>query len=362
MVVLSLLSLSKLSVTIASDENVSITCDKAITDSHRLNAHELWQGMSECVETDDLYRATFLLLAGQIRAMTDMTMLKPASDEDEIKIGELYGILYYQVGGSGEPEIYRDMTKSKNLFNKLQDWEPEISESYNPSWNYMSNVDVGQYAKMVVCQKAIRINKLNWYAGLIQNDEYYQASKKLNTIRKGKSGPIETDTDIEKQVNTIMSRMREVSANIPPPKTKFKVCEFAQKYGPDPDADFHQLHVGSNGPNHSQALVFVSQDEVMESWLSNALTHNVLKTILEQIDFNNQILVSLSFGKRQNATGTVFISDINYNSVLKSLSISRMVGVNESECKEPNSDSYPFVLAMKLQTTPDSLLLANCKP
>jgi hypothetical protein len=38
--------------------------------------------------------------------MTDLGTLKAASDEDEIKVGELYGILYYKAGGSAHDEIY----------------------------------------------------------------------------------------------------------------------------------------------------------------------------------------------------------------------------------------------------------------
>ena len=64
------------------------------------------------------------------------------------------------------------------------------------------------------------------------------------------------------------------------------------------------------------------------SWISKSLSEEKLTEVLGHVDFERQIFVSLSFCKRQNATGTIYISGINYNSLLESLSISGLIGVN----------------------------------
>ena len=86
------------------------------------NAYELWRGASSCGNANDMARASFLLLAGQIRGMTDMAVFDPSSDEDHIKVGELYGVLYYQAGGSGDEEILKDENHAASLFGELRDW------------------------------------------------------------------------------------------------------------------------------------------------------------------------------------------------------------------------------------------------
>jgi len=164
--------------------------------------------------------------------------------------------------------------------------------------------------------------------------------------------------------------MRAIKPSNAQPSTQPKECMFANKYEPDPDAEFTQLYKGSNSPKGSKALVFKSKSEVIDSWISKSLSRDDLNNILEQVNFENQILVSLSFGKRRNSTGPIYISDVNYNSVHESLDVSGLIGVTESTCDEPYADSYPFVLAvapqpeiipsypgMFLQNFPD-----GCKP
>lgn len=329
----------------SSDESL-VACNDVMGKVHSLNAYELWQGANVCGRADDLNRATFLILSGQIRAMTDMGVLTPASDEDEIQVGELYGKLYYQSGGSGDDEIYRDVKQTSLLFSALQDWSPRLTNSYDPGWKYKSTVKAKKYGQMLACQKAIRIEKLKRYASLVLNDNYYKASKELNALRANNPGSMTVGSEVEKQFNAIMSRMREVSTDKSAPMENPKACEFAQKYEPDPDADFSQLYIGANGHRGSEASVYASREQVIGSWISKSLSPEKLTEVLGHVNFERQILVSLSFGKRQNATGTIYISGIDYNSLLESLSISGLIGVNKSDCEEPNADSYPFALAV----------------
>ncbi len=84
----------------------------------------------------------------------------------------------------------------------------------------------------------------------------------------------------------------------------------------------------------------------MDSWLARSLMPKQLGDILNQIDFEKEILVSLSFGKRSNTTGTIHVSDMRLNSKSDSLTVSGLIGLNEEDCKNPYADSYPFALAV----------------
>ena len=345
-------------------------CNAAASDAPGLNARELWSGASSCGKAGDMSRATFLLLAGQIRGMTDMSVLDPATDEDEIKVGELYGVLYYQAGGSGDDELLRDQERTTNLFRELRGWNPALVESYDPGWSYKANVDANYYANMIACQREIRIGKLEWYSGLVRNDVYYEAQKELKEFQTANPGPTTVGTDEHDKVQEIMARMNSHSSDMPMPSQTPPECEFAMQYEPDPDADFKQLYTGGNGPGGSGAEIFKSSDEVLSSWIAHALSADELGQLLGEVDFDNQIVVSLRFGERQNATGTIHLSEVDYNSVHESLQVSGLIGVTESDCHEPYSESYPFVLgvAQRPATVPSSpgMFLQNfadgCKP
>ncbi|NQY36321.1 MAG: hypothetical protein HRT37_15370 [Alteromonadaceae bacterium] len=96
----------------SSDESL-VACNDVMGKVHSLNAYELWQGANVCGRADDLNRATFLILSGQIRAMTDMGVLTPASDEDEIQVGELH-----YMENSIINQVVQEMTKFIGMLNK----------------------------------------------------------------------------------------------------------------------------------------------------------------------------------------------------------------------------------------------------
>ena len=329
----------------AADDNEG-ECGTALENARSLNANELWSGAVNCAESGYADRATFLMIVGQIRAMTDMSILEAATDEDEIKVSDLYGTLYYQMGGSGYDELYRDVNRSDELFGAVRDWNPSFDANYDPGWAYKTVGDPPSYLQMVRCQKAVRLQKLNWYAGLIRIDAYYAASKELAELQAANPGAVTVGSDVDKKMTEIMSRMRTASSGKEMPMETPEECQFAMVYEPDPDADFVHVHVGANGPENGGSAVFESEEEVTRSWLPLSLTSAELEGILGQTDFKSQILVTLSFGKRTTATGKIYFSRINYNSVLESLSIAGMIGVHGPNCDEPSSEAYPFVVAI----------------
>lgn len=345
-------------------------CLNYIDKSSSLNSYDLWKGASYCKKSKKDLESSTLLILGQVRAMTDMNILQPVSDEDKIKVSELWGQLYYRFGGSGSTQIYRDPSSQKALFQSLQKWTPTINNKYNPGWKYKLDIKHNKYHQMISCQKATRLEKLKSYSLLINNDSYFKANTELNDLLKQNPGPITVGTNTHQLVIALNEKMSKASSEIPESNKDIPECEVFKKFTPPKDANFTQVHDGYNGPENSQSEIFESKEELIESWISSSLNKKKLSDIIDSIDFDKEILVSLSFGKRTNATGNTFISGIDYNSILKSLNITGMIGVNITECKEPKNNSYPFILAIapRPEKVPDSggMFLQNfpdgCKP
>lgn len=327
-------------------DDVDQACASALTGARAKNATELWDGANACAESGDADGATYLMLVGQIRAMTDMGTLEAATDRDEIAVADLYGTLYYRMGGSGYDEIYRDENRTRDLFAAVQAWNPQFDGSYDPGWAYEPVADPKRYEQTLQCQKALRLQKLDWYAGLIRIDDYYAASRELEALQAANPGVIVVGSDVEQEMTEVMARMNEASAGRQMSRELPEECEFAAVYEPDPDAEYVHVHVGANGPVHSGSTIIESREEARRSWLALSLTSEELDAILDQVDFSTQIVVALGFGRRTNATGKIYFSEIDYNAVLETLSIAGMIGVQGPDCDEPSAESYPFVVAI----------------
>ncbi|NNM13673.1 MAG: hypothetical protein HKO58_05070 [Gammaproteobacteria bacterium] len=334
-----------------ADKSDYINCVEAMQESETLNARDLWEAAGKCIKVNNSYAMTFLLLSGQIRAMTDMALLKPVSETEEDKMGELAIMLYYQTGGSGDMEIYRSKEKSAKLFEQLAKWSPELTSSYMPGWNYKDIQDSGRYMQMLACQRAIRVEKLKVYASLVSDDEYYFTSKEFDAFRKANPGPYTQGTESYKKMTYYSKRMRDVKPTYSGTDANLEECYVFNDYDyePDSDSNFFQVHTGGNGPANADTQSYTSQLEVLNSWIAKALTPDELEALLEKIDFEKQVLVTISFGKRSNATGTIHISEVDSD-----LMVTGLLGVNESDCKKANKESYPFALAIAPKPEKDS--------
>lgn len=333
-------------VTSVLAEDSATDCNSAMSVATSLNAYELWRGANSCGKSKDMVRATFLLLAGQIRGLTDIAVLLPASDEDTVKASKLARVFRYQAGGSGDDEVLRDIAQTDHLFDELRNWRPTLDETYDPGWSYTISEDTELYQNMIACQREKRIARLKSYAGLVRNDEYFKASNDLNALRAANPGPTTVGAALHDEMQAIMARMSANWSDVSMHTEQPSECDFALEYRGEPDPDFAQAFTGANGPGSNRANVFKSVDEVLSSWIAIALSADELGKILSEVDFDQQILVSLTFGKRRNATGVVYLSEVIYNSVYESLHVSGFIGVTDSECDIAHSDSFPFVLGI----------------
>jgi hypothetical protein len=202
-----------------------VSCTDAIAGAQTLNASDLWRGAGECTEAGKMRETNFLLITGQIRAMTDMNVLEPATDNDREGVTELYSVLYYRAGGSGFSEIYRDANNYEQLTKALDDWAPTFNADYQPGWKFKALTDSTDYDRMMACQKAFRMSKLRWYASLVQNDEYYELSQQQQALREKNPGAMKAGSEVAKQYSALAEKIKVVSSKMPSPTDTPKACE-----------------------------------------------------------------------------------------------------------------------------------------
>jgi hypothetical protein len=328
---------------VASAAELPTQCSNSLDRAAQLNATQLFDASATCGAEKRAFEATLLMIEGQIRAMTDMELLAPKTDQDQILGAKLYWKIFYVSGGAGDPALYRDPTKMAELLQRIDLWRPIFPADYDPGWQYKRRPTEVAYDDSVKYQKSYRIAQLRWYAALVRNDKYYAAQTELAEIQGRNPKGVVTGSSDGARAHELLGLMSSISAEVPQPELpKARPFEFT----PDPEADFKQVLVGFNGPETPGVTVIRSESAATGSWLSSAVSPDDLRKLLAQAHFDSQILVAFAAGKRESATGQVVVTDVSYNALLDSFTVAGRVGVNEPDCSLGTSKSYPFAVVI----------------
>ena len=324
-----------------------IPCRQAVERRAILNAPQLLRAAEDCASAGEANDSVFLLLAGQVRAMTDMGVLQPQTEVDEMAMGQLYSAIYYRYGGSGSLELHRDVDRFSAIVERLRDWVPSVSDGYDPGWNRKSPVDYDRYGLMLDYSLRERVAKLEWYNNLVQEDRFFEAAKERDEILARNNSRVVAGTDDANRLDELRRITDEIDESNPyqaPPLPRELQQDYTER---DPEAQFRQLHVGFDGVDRSdQHLeIFESPSDVLASWLSRTLSPIQLASLLDEIDFQTESLIVLQLPPQGVATGTLYIRDIDYRTDTQGISVGAVIGVNDKDCDEPPAVSYPFVVA-----------------
>jgi hypothetical protein len=350
----------------------TISCKRALAEASKLNAPGLFRSAEACAREERHEDSAFLLNAGQIRAFTDGALLKPASDADKLAMGELSGAIYGRYGGPGHEDIYRDKEKAEHLFARIEQWQPSFYEGYNPGWAYKPGSRTSLYATVAGEQARGRLAQLRSYVVLATDPNYALAQKELTAIQQRHPGGIESGTADHKRSEELVATMVRIAGRAQAGIAEVVGPSVLEQFEPEPSESFTQVYVGFDGRSEAGEDIFQSADDARRSWLVRAMPEAELDMLLSRIDFDEYVLVSLSFGKVQTATGRAYMEDATHSTQFNKWSISGRFGVNVQGCSQPHSDSYPFVLATAKRppsgadTTGGGYFLRNfqdgCKP
>jgi hypothetical protein len=329
--------------TIAWASEAQTQCSNSLDGATLLNANRLFDAAATCGADKRPFETTLLMIEGQIRAMADIELLAPKTDQDHMLAANLYGKLFYVTGGAGYRELYRDPTKTTELFRRIDLWMPALPADYDPGWQYKKRPTQASYDDSIKYQKSYRVAQLRWYAALVRNDQYYAAEIELAEIQRRNPKGIVTGSSDGARAQELSRLMSSITAGIPQadlPKPRPFV------FIPDPDADFKQVFVGFNGPERGGVTVLRSESDAAASWLASAVSPDELKKLLAEVRFDSQILVTFAVGERDSATGPVFVTAVSYNAMIDSFTVAGRVGVNEEYCRIERSKSYPFAVVI----------------
>lgn len=328
-----------------SPDGTNIACRRAIERSTSLNGGQLFEAAEACAEGGEADDAVFLMLAGQVRALTDMSLLTPDSEGDEAAAGQLYGTLFYKYGGPGPDELFRDADRTTAMLARLRNWRPVFSESYTPGWGYKGPVASERYELMVDHSIRSRLAELRSYGNLLENDRYYAIHRERHELLARNNYQITQGTDDANRIAELQQLLDSISDSIARVPEPLLPQELQPDYAPNPNAEFEQLHAGFNGIEGPGLVIFDSRTDALGSWLSRAVSADDLETLLNQVDFAREHLVVLLFVPTVTATGKLYIRDIAYRSGQRNISVSGVMGVNEEGCEELKALSHPFVIA-----------------
>lgn len=182
-------------------------------DSELRNAtpNELFDSATSC---DDLERAVLTMLIGQVRAQTDMAVFPAATEADENIMGELAMRLYYHMGGSGPDSVYRDEALYRQIVADLDQWSPGDLLPYEPGWAYSSAPSYAGYFASIEAGKRNRLAQLEWYFGLVSNDEYYDLKVQADEILRRNNNQLVAGTADAIEYGKLADRMNAVKAKI----------------------------------------------------------------------------------------------------------------------------------------------------
>lgn len=295
-----------------------------------------------------------LLVAGQLRATTDMATLTAVDEDAEQEIASLYSALFYQHGGIGFPEIYRNPETVEEIERRVRGLGLRFAEQYDPGWRYRATRRIGIYDEVLNNALNQRFWQIQNLALRLQDDAYYALQLEQSALQR--ENPVfEAGTAAATRNAEIMVEMREISnslPNFPPPvdTTPYEVL-FEQ----DEMLADQQIASGVNGPDQSGRWLYRTAEELRESWVGDALSAGELARVLAEVDFDQEYVVAISVGEQSNASGEILISGLRYRAELNSYFVSVSVGVISEDCGENFSSSFPFALGV-VEAWPDAEL------
>jgi hypothetical protein len=327
-------------------------CETFLAGTPDLNAKGMFDAAAACAGEGRKEDANRLMMLGQIRAVTDMSVLEPADEDAMTAAGELYGAIFYRLGGLGFDEVYRDPAAVERLANDIAAARLRHEPGYNPGWPYKPSSKTDVYDMLIENAKQRRIWQMRNVAVKLQNDVYYAAQLALSELQR-ETGAFQEGTpawDEMERLNAIMSNAAAALPELPEPKYD---VPYARLTEPDPEVEAMVVASGFNGPAERTAEIFDSEADVRASWLSRALSAQQMDAMLAKVRFGEQVLISYSFGRRTNASSQIQLVRLVFEKRFDSYSIGTRLGVVADTCGQVETASYPFIVGV-IAAVPDA--------
>jgi hypothetical protein len=154
-------------------------CDRQVARAASLNAPDLLYGASVCFAAHMPVEGNFLLNAGQVRSIADLTLMVPATRADSDVQISLYSIIYFQAGGPGSEEVFREAPLRDRFFWLFDSWSPAYAADYDPGWNVRRRPGAADYQAAVAESRTGRRRQLTDVATLYSDETYYSLHRRF---------------------------------------------------------------------------------------------------------------------------------------------------------------------------------------
>ena len=184
-------------------------CDKQLAKAAKANAFDLFYGSGVCQAAKQKPEASFLLLAGQIRAMPDMGGMVPATQNDAKTVVALYGFIYSYAGGMGDDEVLRDKISRSRLYALIDQWKPAYDATYHPGWATRGRPSEPEYRATLDASATHRRQQVVDFARLYSDDTYYALHHEERELYAKQGGTVDVDSPIAKRLGELARQMNE---------------------------------------------------------------------------------------------------------------------------------------------------------
>jgi len=273
---------------IDTEEVTEADCEAEIARANQLSASDLIYAGVLCLVTESQVESSFLIAAGQIRALTDLSLMPPATSEDLSTQTALYGLIYYYAGGGGADELYRDPIQRDRMLDMIDAWRPVQTADYNPGWDVGTRPDSETYSVMLEQSRAYRRQQLVEYATLIEDDEYFVLHTEINELFAQNGQLIREGTASAERIAELNQQMSERSHELGIASNNF-ADDIAEDLNHPPSA-----------PSQEEIIVIDYDDEVVRQCTERA---NRIATM--SLSETVRILVTVG-----SEWGTVFRTDL----------------------------------------------------
>jgi hypothetical protein len=245
-------------------------CNSQLAMATAANAPELIYGGRICKAAGKLVESSFLLGAGQIRALSDVRLLPPATQADDQNLLPLYGMLYFGGGTAGvEDEVLRQPAAREEFILLLDNWQPSYSSTYDPGWGVRKRPDVAQYHSTLAELKSEFRQRLDRTIRLVSDDEYYALHRRFVELLENHPHGLAAETPEGKLARELQRRSREraiaLGVEVGPPPPDLDDPEDVERHMAEARGDFPP-----HTPDRNETILSASTDPAVEHCLDLA--------------------------------------------------------------------------------------------
>jgi hypothetical protein len=221
-------------------------CSTAVASAPDINASALFDGAISCSQEGRPEDTNFLMIIGQIRAISDLAIFTPLDDGSSEKAAALYGRLYYHFGGLGFDEFYRTPANVAALEARVRGAGLHLTPDYDPGWSYRPSSKTDVYSDVLSNGLEQRIWQMRNMALKLQDDEYYEAHQAITQLQR-ENPTFREGTPASEELSRLMVRMEAAARDIPELPPPEDTIPYARLNEQDPELAERQVAIGFNG-------------------------------------------------------------------------------------------------------------------